>query len=338
MKSPCTGGIVRPTARRQASRKSFLSFPSVRGLLLVLAGAAVISAAPLFVKIVDAGPSMIACYRMIWGSLTLLCLAWYRSERILPDRSLGIVIIWAALFFSLDLVAWHQSILYVGPGLATILTNFQIFFLAAYGVFFLKEKMSLRLKLAIPLVFAGLWLVLDVRLGDINLARCFGLLTGLLSAFFYTGFILGLRRARTCRNPLSPTANMGMISLCAVFFTGFCGLVSGEDLVIHGLEDNLLMVCSGVGVQALGWGLLSKGLPLLPATQGGLLLMLQPTLSFAWDVLLFDRPTSAVGYLGAAMTLAAIAVCVWDASAIRERKGPGTLKPPPGNGKCRDRA
>jgi drug/metabolite transporter (DMT)-like permease len=310
---------VRPIASRQAPLKSLLCLSSVRGILLVLAGAAIISAAPLFVKIVDAGPSMIACYRMIWGSLALLCIAWYRSERILPERSLGIVIIWAALFFSLDLVAWHQSILYVGPGLATILTNFQIFFLAAYGVFFLKEKMSLRLKLAIPLVFAGLWLVLDVRLGDINLALCFGLVTGLLSALFYTGFILGLRRTRMDRNPLSPTANMGMISLCAVFFTGFCGLVSGENLVIHGLEDNLLMVCSGVGVQALGWVLLSRGLPLLPPAQGGLLLMFQPTLSFAWDVLLFDRPTSAMGYLGAAMTLTAIAISIWDTSPDRKK-------------------
>jgi drug/metabolite transporter (DMT)-like permease len=298
--------------------------PAVRGLLLVLAGAAVISAAPLFVKIVNAGPAMIACYRMIWGSLALLCIARCRSERILPGRDMGIVILWAALFFSLDLLSWHQSILYVGPGLATILTNFQIFFLAAYGTFFLREKMSLRLKLAIPLVFVGLWLVLDVRIGDITLDICFGLVTGLLSALFYAGFILSLRRSRSGGNLLSPTANMGMISLFAVFFTGLGGIAGGEDLVIHGLRDNLLMVCSGVGVQALGWVLLSKGLPLLPAAQGGLLLMLQPALSFAWDVLLFDRPTSAWGYAGAAISLAAIAMCVWDASTVRRRKEPDT--------------
>jgi drug/metabolite transporter (DMT)-like permease len=299
------------------------SLPSARGLLFVLAGAAVISAAPLFVKVVDAGPNMIACYRMIWGSLTLLCVARYRSERILPTRAMGIVIVWAALFFSLDLMFWHQSILYVGPGLATILTNFQVFFLAVYGTLFLKEGMSLRLKLAIPLVFAGLWLVLDIRLGDVSFDIWFGLAAGLLSALFYAAFILSLRRTRSSENFLSPTANIGMISLCAVFFTGFGGIVSGEDLVIHGLRDNLLMVCSGVGVQALGWVLLSKGLPLLPAAQGGLLLMFQPTLSFAWDVLLFDRPTSATGYLGAGMALAAIAMSVWDTSTSRPKKDTG---------------
>jgi drug/metabolite transporter (DMT)-like permease len=269
---------------------------------------------------------MIACYRMIWGSLALLCVARYRSERILPGRALGIIIVWAALFFSLDLLAWHQSILYVGPGLATLLTNFQIFFLAAYGSFFLKEKMSLRLKLAVPLLLAGLWLVLDVRIGEISPDIWLGLATGLLSAVFYAGFILILRRTRSGQNTLSPTANMGLSSLAAVFFTGFGGLANGEDPVIHGLQNNLLMISSGVGVQALGWVLLSKGLPLLPAAQGGLLLMLQPTLSFAWDVLLFDRPTSATGYLGAAMTLAAIALSVWDSSAPRN-KGPGTLPP-----------
>ncbi|MDR1359921.1 MAG: DMT family transporter [Deltaproteobacteria bacterium] len=312
---------------RSKALKSILPLLPPKGLLFVLAGAAVISAAPLFVKIVDAGPGMIACYRMIWGSLALLCIARYRSERILPGRALGAVIILAALFFSLDLLSWHQSILYVGPGLATILTNFQIFFLAAYGSLFLKEKMSFRLKLTIPLVFVGLWLVLDVRIAEITLEICFGLATGLLSALFYAAFILCLRRSRAGESSLSPTANMGLISLAAVFFTGLGGLANGEDLVIHGLENNLLMISSGVGVQALGWVLLSKGLPLLPAAQGGLLLMLQPALSFAWDVILFGRPTSAAGYLGAAITLAAIALGVWDASAprnkgARERPGP----------------
>ncbi|MDR2161209.1 MAG: DMT family transporter [Desulfovibrio sp.] len=296
------------------------SSPSAKGFAFVLAGAAIISAAPFFVRVVDAGPSMIASYRLLWGSLALLGIALYRSERILPSRDMASVILWSSIFFSLDLISWHQSILYVGPGLATILTNFQVFFLAAYGSFFLKEALGLRRMLSIPLVLAGLWLLLDIRIHEFSPDIGFGLAAGLLSALMYTGFILTLRRSQTSCDRLSPTANMGVISLCAAVFTCIGGIAGGEDLMIHGLDNNLLMAVCGIGVHALGWVLLSKGLPLLPAAQGGLLLMFQPLLSFAWDVILFDRPTSLTGYLGATLALGAIAMSVPGSSASDKKK------------------
>jgi drug/metabolite transporter (DMT)-like permease len=293
--------------------------PATKGLLYVLAGAVTISAAPLFVKLVDAGPNMIASYRMFWGSFTLLAIALYRGEKIIPGKAMLITMIWSAAFFSLDLIFWHQSILYVGPGLATILTNFQVFFLAIYGAFFLKERMGWRMKLSMPLVLVGLWLVLDIRITEFNMDMGIGLATGILSALFYAGFVLTLRYSQTTVGMLSPTANIGVISFISIFFTGFAGIVSGEDLVVHGLQNNLLLIASGVGVQALGWLLLSKGLPLMTATRAGLLMMLQPTLSFAWDILLFGRPTSVTGFLGAAGALLAISMGVSDRAASQAK-------------------
>jgi drug/metabolite transporter (DMT)-like permease len=38
----------------------------------------------------------------------------------------------------------------------------------------------------------------------------------------------------------------------------------------------------------------------------GLLLLLQPSLAFVWDVLIFQRPTSATQWLGVAIVLSAI--------------------------------
>lgn len=309
--------------------------PGTKGLLYVLAGAVTISAAPLFVKLVDAGPNMIACWRMIWGSLTLLAVALYRGEKIIPGRAMLITMIWSGAFFSLDLIFWHQSILYVGPGLATILTNFQVFFLAIYGAFFLKETMGWRMKLSMPLVLMALWLVLDVRIMEFNMDMGIGLATGILSAVFYAGFVLTLRYSQTTTGMLAPTANIGVISFISIFFTGLAGIVSGEDLLIHGLKDNLLLIASGVGVQALGWLLLSKGLPLMTATRAGLLMMLQPTLSFAWDILLFGRPTSVTGFMGAAGALLAISMGVSDRAAsqgkntVAEKAEPADEAQPP---------
>jgi drug/metabolite transporter (DMT)-like permease len=38
----------------------------------------------------------------------------------------------------------------------------------------------------------------------------------------------------------------------------------------------------------------------------GLALLLQPALAFGWDILFFDRPTTMLEYVGAAVVLAAI--------------------------------
>ena len=42
------------------------------------------------------------------------------------------------------------------------------------------------------------------------------------------------------------------------------------------------------------------------AVEMGLALLLQPTLSFAWDVLFFDRPMTAIELTGAGIALVAI--------------------------------
>ena len=62
----------------------------------------------------------------------------------------------------------------------------------------------------------------------------------------------------------------------------------------------------GVFCQGFGWYMIAKGLPKLPASQAGLIILTQPALSFVWDVLFLGRPTSMLGYCGAVLVLAAI--------------------------------
>ena len=51
---------------------------------------------------------------------------------------------------------------------------------------------------------------------------------------------------------------------------------------------------------------IASSLPRVSTTEAGIALLLQPTLSFVWDVLFFARPMSATELLGAAIALAAI--------------------------------
>lgn len=294
--------------------------PSAKGAAYVLAGAICISFSPLFVRLDDAGPTAVAFYRLLWGGIALLLVAISRRERLVPSKSLLLLMASAALFFTGDLACWHQSILYLGPGLATILTNFQVFILALFGVFVLHEPMSKRLLLSILTAFAGLWLLLDVDIHDIPAEVAAGLLLGLCTASFYSGYILTLRRSQSLLERLPAISNMAIISLMGMVFSGLLASLQGQSLIVPSLNSNLLLLLYGVGCQGVGWLLLSKGLPLLPASRAGLLMLLQPALSFVWDVLFCGRPTSLTGYCGALIALLAISSGILDKPAARPDK------------------
>ena len=51
---------------------------------------------------------------------------------------------------------------------------------------------------------------------------------------------------------------------------------------------------------------IASSLPKVSTTEAGLALLLQPPLSFAWDVLFFSRPMTATELAGAAIALFAI--------------------------------
>jgi drug/metabolite transporter (DMT)-like permease len=131
--------------------------------LMVLAGAVMISFSAVFVKIAHVGPTVSAFYRMAIGGvlLTIIALLTGRVSRF-PLRSFGLMAL-CAFCFVWDLTVWHHSILYVGPGLATILANFQVFFLAGIGFVFFKERLNLRYVISVPLALLGLGLLILPR-------------------------------------------------------------------------------------------------------------------------------------------------------------------------------
>jgi drug/metabolite transporter (DMT)-like permease len=66
------------------------------------------------------------------------------------------------------------------------------------------------------------------------------------------------------------------------------------------------LLCYGVLSHSFGALLLASSLPHVSTTEAGLALLLQPTLSFVWDVLFFGRPMQPVEIAGAAIALVAI--------------------------------
>src|SRR5699024_2773412 len=171
-----------------------------------------VSFTSVFVELAHVGPTVSAFYRMFFGGIVLGALAVVRGNRLWYGlKSLGLPFL-CALFFSLDLFMWHRSINYVGPGLATILANFQVFFVAVWAVIFLKERLNRRLVIAIPFAVAGLFMIIlaDWMQPGVRM----GLLFGLLAAVSYSFYILFLRKSQSVRQRKhTPIPNMAWICL-----------------------------------------------------------------------------------------------------------------------------
>lgn len=275
-------------------------------LARVLTGAVIISFSSILVRLADVGPTTAAFYRTAIGGSVLLILALTRGQRLVVGGPAFIAALLAALFFALDLTLWHYSIGYVGPGLATILTNFQVFTTAAVGFIWLGEKPTLRLAVAIPLSLAGLFMLVGPQWAGPDGDYRLGVGLGLAAALTYTGYIICLRRTRQVEPKPGPAANMAVVSLAAMVMLGGELPLTGQGLAVPGLSSWLALIGLGVACQVIGWLWISEGLSGMEASRGGLVLLLQPTLAFVWDILFFGRPTGLVDGVGAAVALGAI--------------------------------
>ena len=141
-------------------------------IMMLAVGATMISFSSVFVRVADVGPVAAGFYRCFFGAIVLLPAAFWR-RRTLPRGWRDLLLIAACgAVFTLDLSAWHQSIHWIGPGLATILGNFQVFVLTVIGAVFFKEKLNRWSYFSIGIAFGGLAFLVEPnwdRLGDLEI-------------------------------------------------------------------------------------------------------------------------------------------------------------------------
>jgi drug/metabolite transporter (DMT)-like permease len=282
----------------------------------VALGALLLSFAAVWVRLAPVGPTAAGFYRMLVGGLVLLPIALARRERLWAGRrALGFVLA-AAVFFTADLAFWHKSIHLVGPGLATILANFQVFLLAGFGIVVLRERLRWQFALAIPAALAGLLLLVGVDWTSLPAGYRAGVVLGLLTAIAYGSYLLVLRASQARAGRLEPLPNLMAICWVTTALLALVALGEGESLAIPDGRTAALLVGYGITAQVAGWLLISRGIPHVEAGRAGLLLLLQPSLAFVWDILFFSRPTDAMDVGGALLALGAIYL-----GTVRDGKG-----------------
>jgi len=275
-------------------------------LLSLIVGAVMISFSGVWVKVAHVTPNVSAFYRVFFGGIILLGAALYRQEfKWLGTRQL-ILSLLCGFLFALDLWLYHYCIEYIGPGLGTILPNFQVFILAGIGILFLRDPLRLVFILSLPLAFVGLFMIVGINWDHLDPSYRLGIYFGLAAAVIYAAFILILRKLQAEQTGVSFFYVLMMVSFSTVFFLAAEMLYNKSSFKIPDLQSFFALAALGFFSQSMGWILITNALPKIRPALSGLILLLQPSLAFVWDVLFFQRPTTLVNWLGVLLALTAI--------------------------------
>jgi drug/metabolite transporter (DMT)-like permease len=277
-----------------------------RPTLPALAGAVAIAFSAILYRYADVSPSTGAFFRCAYAVPPLLLLAWWEDRRLGPRPWRTRAWAWlAGAFFAADLLLWHNSIEYVGAGLATVLGNTQVVLVGVLAWFLYRERPSAPLLAAIPVAMGGIVLISGVlEEGAYGADPVLGAFYGVLTGVAYTGFLLTLRHGSSdLRRVAGPLYDATLASAILIVPAG---LVLGDLDFLPPPSAQAWLIVLALSAQVLGWLLITVSLPRLPAVVTSVLLTLQPVCSVLFAAVLLGEDPSLLQLAGVAAILSGL--------------------------------
>jgi drug/metabolite transporter (DMT)-like permease len=251
----------------------------------LLAGALGIAFAPIFVRLSQVGPGATAFWRLalafpalwLWMSLESRGQGQPRRPSTLSDfRRLAA----AGFFFAGDLGVWHWSIKFTSVANATLLANFAPVFVALGGWLFFQQRVSGKFVLGMCVALGGMILLVGENI-SLSSQHMLGDALGLITAIFYAGYILWVKRLRQEFSTPTIMVWSGLVSIVILFPVT---LVSGEVFWPFSWAGWLVLAALALVSQFGGQTLITFALARLPAAYSSVTLLVQPVMAaiFAW--------------------------------------------------------
>ena len=284
---------------------------SIKGSLSILSGAFLISFSPVFVNLVSIEPTVSGFYRMLFGSIALFIIYLIKNNENPLRKNISKFIVLGAIFFSLDLWFWHRSVIYVGPGLSTLLVNFQILILPFLALIFFNQKTQRIQIFSIFLGLLGLFLITGQSWDIVGNNYKLGVLFGLLTAISYAGYIISMKRIdHDAAVNSDPIFNLLFISLISAGLLFLFSIIEQLPLEIKSSSELIWMICYGLFSHVLGWFFILNGLQKISAVTAGIILLTQPILSYVWDFIIFKKVILPIEYFGIVSVLLAMIITI----------------------------
>jgi drug/metabolite transporter (DMT)-like permease len=268
-----------------------------RIMLIALAGATLLSFAPLLYIQSDTPPVTGAFFRMLYALPILIFLVWYLKRVDHRGRKNRILAFSAGLLLAIDFIGYHSAIDYIGSGIATLIGNSQVIIVTLISWWMFGERPNRMILFALPMVMLGLAFISgiwdDKPYGDDPIK---GVIGGIVAAIFYSSFLILYRFSNRIQ---APSVNL-QLGATAGAATGLllAGILPLSRLAIEPIDFSInwpghgWLVLLAVSCQVIGWVAITYALPRLPAAHTSFAILLQPVLTILWGVLLLSEKPS----------------------------------------------
>ena len=282
-----------------------------RTMLIALAGATVISFAPLLYIRSDTTPLTGAFYRMLYALPLLGLLVWTSKKEDPRNSNSRWLAFGAGVLLAIDFVGYHSAIDYIGSGIATMIGNSQVIIVTLVSWWLLGERPNRFILLSLPLVMFGLVLISgiwdDAPYGEDPVK---GVIGGMVAAVFYSSFLIVYRQSNRIGGPaVNAQFDATTGATLGILILGYMPLTSvGIEAIDHSITwpNHGWLILLALSCQVIGWIAITYALPRLPAAHTSFAVLLQPVLTIIWGVILLNESPSLQQSAGMALIFAAI--------------------------------
>ncbi len=282
-------------AASEASRKT-LAFAAL------LAGAAAIAFAPIFVRLSDTSPGASAFWRMALAAPPLLLwqLASRRDAAARPLPWMALTI--AGLCFAGDLGAWHTAIMYTSVANSTLEANLAPIFVTLCAWLLFGQRVSRLFLVALAVTMAGAVLLIGPSFAHGGRALT-GDALGILTAMFYAGYMLAIKSAsERCSTASIMAVSTSIAALALLPYA----LATADVFLPQANYGWLVLIGLALIPHVAGQSMIAYGFSHLPASFSSVSLLLQPVLAALYAWALLGEAVAPAQLLGGAVVLAGI--------------------------------
>ena len=292
------------------------SSPHPLAFAALLLGNVALAAGPFLVRHSGVGPIAAGYWRLALAVpfLWLVAIAVRQPIR-WPRRPIAWAIFLAAAFFAADLAAWHAGILLTKLGNATLFGNISSFLFAAWGLWLVRRWPTALQALALALAAAGCGLLMWGS-AELSARHLRGDLLAALAGLLYTGYLIGVERAR---GEVKALPLLIIASLFGAIMLLPAALAAGERIIP---DDWTALFALALCSQVLGQGLLVFALGQIPPLVVGIAMLTQPALSAFLGWQYYDERLTLLDWSGAVLIVVALVLVRLRAPADGSREAP----------------
>ena len=227
-------------------------------------------------------------------ALMIFLIATYKNNTIKIIKDAGYPAVLGGLVMSLSFIAFVVSMSITTVANVVFIISTQTMFLAVFGFFYLKEKVSLISFFSILLAMGGI----IIMVGDsLSTSSFFGNIVALAIPINFSILVMIIRKNK----------NLDMVP--AIFYSGIFsiiyGLILSESFIFTG-HDILMGFFLGVPQLAFGFICITIGSRTTPSTTIGLLMLTETLFAPVWVWLFLNETPPFSVLIGGAIIISAI--------------------------------